>query len=134
MEKRTMTMQASSEQRRAMPQVNRTMAAAERERSSSSTALELGQMAMSPLFYADLMGLMTYLSIVGGPGPWFELPSWGGAPAENRHGEPPPPRSAQEQSSAPAVVTKERGGRGRDRADLAASRHSWSALHPTSSH
>jgi hypothetical protein len=116
--------------------VNGTMAAAERERSSSSTAVELVPRSMSPLFYADLMGLMTYLTIVGGPGPWFEMPFWEVAPAENRHGDPPPPRSAQEQRSPPAEVTNGRGGRGRgrDRADLAASRHPWSALHPAPSH
>jgi hypothetical protein len=86
-----MSMRAFAEQRGAMPGVTGTMAVAEPERPSSSLGLELVPTWISPLFYADLIGLMTYVAVVAGPPPWFELPFREGAPAGNRHGDPPRP-------------------------------------------
>jgi hypothetical protein len=91
MEKNAMNTRASAEQR-PMSQVAGRTATAEPERSFGSTSPELAATWMSPFFYADLLGLMTYLSIVGGPGPWFDVPVFGVAPAENRQGELPPLR------------------------------------------
>ena len=50
-------------------------AVAEPERPSSSLGLELVPTWVSPLFYADLIGLMTYVAVVAGPPPWSSSPS-----------------------------------------------------------
>jgi hypothetical protein len=129
MDRKAMNVGVYREPARAMPHVAGTTVPG-RERSSTNSDLDLFSAVTSPLLYADLMGLMTYLTIVGGPGPWFELPSAEVAPAVKGHGELPPQRAVERQRSSwqerqspsPVGGTNGRGEPGRVGAYLSGSR------------
>jgi hypothetical protein len=130
MDNRTTNAQVLTAHRARIPQDSATTAVPEPARSTTGLGLELTPTWLSPFCYADVMGLLTYVTVVAGPSSWFELPVPQGDPATPRHGDPPPPRSTEEHGSRSVVASGTRGPRrvraGRQRA----SRRSLSAVHP----